>query len=392
MSKNLFLCGHTGSDNRGCEAIVRSTVKIFKEAGYDKKPCLATSAKAQDERAELGEVCDFIDYSNYKSSLQRAFYAGVRKLTSNPLMGQNIIQKELWQSIDADDLSLAIGGDTYCYKVPTVFVAHNKKMQKKGTPSVLWCCSVGKEHITKNVLEDLKGYTYIVAREAYTYDNLVSAGVPRENILRCCDPAFLLGIKECTLPRGFDEENTLGLNISSLVKNEDVFGGVSYLIERIISETDMKICLIPHVYNTEPESGDLALLREFYDRYKDSARISIADEAYTCEELKFIISKCRFFVGARTHSTIAAYSTGVPALVLGYSIKSRGIAKDLFGTDEGYVLPYTDIKNTEDIYKSFMFIYENEEKIKENYKKVLPEYTKTVQDTAKFLISRFLGE
>ena len=45
------------------------------------------------------------------------------------------------------------------------------------------------------------------------------------------------------------------------------------------------------------------------------------------------------FIGARTHATIAAYSSCVPTLVVGYSIKARGIAKDLFGTDEGYVLP-----------------------------------------------------
>lgn len=31
--KKIFLCGHTGSTNRGCEAIVRSTVKILNECG-----------------------------------------------------------------------------------------------------------------------------------------------------------------------------------------------------------------------------------------------------------------------------------------------------------------------------------------------------------------------
>lgn len=392
MSKKMFLCGHTGSHNRGCEAIVRSTVKLFREAGFEKKPCLATSGKTQDKEAGLEGICNFIDYKTYKSSLQRVFYAGVRKLTSNPIMGQNIIQRDLWNSIDCEDLSLAIGGDTYCYKVPTVFVAHNKKMQKKGIPCVLWCCSVGKENISKNILDDLNRYTYIVAREPYTYDNLISAGVPEDKVLKCCDPAFLLDIKKCPLPEGFEAGNTLGLNISALVKNEDVYSAVSYLIEKVIEDTDMKICLIPHVYSTKPESGDLLLLREFYDKYKDSGRLSIVDKAYTCEELKFIISNCRFFVGARTHSTIAAYSTMVPTLVLGYSIKSRGIAKDLFGKDEGYVLPYTDIKCKDDIYKSFANILENEEKIKEHYKNFLPDYTKTVQETAKFLYNKFLGE
>ncbi len=55
---------------------------------------------------------------------------------------------------------------------------------------------------------------------------------------------------------------------------------------------------------------------------------------YNAKELKGYISRCRAFVGARTHSTIAAYSTGVPTLAIGYSVKARGIAKDLFGTEE----------------------------------------------------------
>jgi polysaccharide pyruvyl transferase WcaK-like protein len=62
-------------------------------------------------------------------------------------------------------------------------------------------------------------------------------------------------------------------------------------------------------------------------------------EDCNCRELKHIISRCRFFIGARTHVTIAAYSSCVPTLVLGYSVKSRGIARDLFGTEVGYVLP-----------------------------------------------------
>ena len=50
------------------------------------------------------------------------------------------------------------------------------------------------------------------------------------------------------------------------------------------------------------------------------------------------------FIGARTHSTIAAYSSGVPTLVVGYSVKAKGIAKDLFGTEENYVLPVQALK------------------------------------------------
>lgn len=392
MSKNLFLCGHTGSQNRGCEAIVRSTIKIFKEVGLKSKPFLATSAVRQDENAKVHCLAELIPYNTYKSKFQRAFFAGLRKLFSNPIIGQSIIQKKLWNSIDAKDLSLAIGGDTYCYSTPTVFLAHNRKMQKLGVPSILWCCSVGKENLNKNIIDDLNRYSLIVVREEYTYKALKEAGIPEDKLMKCCDPAFLLDIKECELPNNFLAGNTVGINISSLVKNEEVYSSVDYLIRTILEDTDMNICFVPHVYGAKIESGDLKLLREFYNKYSSTNRVSIVDKDLSCEELKFIISNCRFFAGARTHSTIAAYSTMVPTLVLGYSIKSKGIAKDLFGTDKGYVLPYTEIKEKEDIYNAFSRIFEAETTIKEHYKQILPSYTQTVRDTAKILYNRYLGE
>ena len=73
-------------------------------------------------------------------------------------------------------------------------------------------------------------------------------------------------------------------------------------------------------------------------------------------ELKGYIARCRFFIGARTHSTIAAYSSGVPTLVLGYSVKSKGIAKDLFGTYENYVLTVQQLKEYSELGRAFKSI------------------------------------
>lgn len=388
---NIFLCGHTGSDNRGCEAIVRSTVKIFGETGLKSKPYIATYSLAQDKKAGIDKLGTLVEYKGYGSRYSRYFYAGLRKIFKNPIIGQSKVQKAIWEKVERGDLSLAIGGDTYCYKVPTGFVAHNKKMKKMGVPSVLWCCSVGKEYLTNEVKADLDNYTLIVARESYTCENLIAAGIDEKKILRCCDPAFRLDIKECELPEGFKEGNTVGFNFSSLVSSEKVKESAEYLIETILSKTDMNICFIPHVYSINPQMGDIVLLEKLYEKYEASGRVSLVNKELSCEQLKFIISKCRFFIGARTHSTIAAYSTGVPTLVLGYSVKSLGIAKDLFGTDKGYVLPYNEINDKEDIWKAFSLIIDREEQIKEHYARILPEYIQTVQDTADMIYKRFLG-
>lgn len=86
-------------------------------------------------------------------------------------------------------------------------------------------------------------------------------------------------------------------------------------------------------------------------------------------ELKGIIAQCRFFIGARTHATIAAYSSGIPTLVVGYSVKARGIAKDLFGKEDGYVIPVQLLKHEDDIKTELKKIIGRENEIRKALKK-----------------------
>ncbi len=391
MMKELFLCGHTGSDNRGCEAIVRSTVDVFNKAGLCSKPVLATFAPEQDKARNLDAKAELLVYDAYSSKAQRMFYAGIRKVFKSNRAGQNVIQRKLWKRMLKGDLCLNVGGDTYCYNKPTVSMALNKHNSKKNIPSVLWGCTVEAEGLEKDIIKDLKRYTLIVARETMTVEALKKVGVEENRIIRCCDPAFTLETTETDLPVGFAEGNTVGINVSSLVSSQAVFEAVCYLVERIVKDTDMNVCFVPHVYNAQRHTGDIAIHRRLLKRlseYKD--RIAVVEEDLSCTRLKYIISKCRFFVGARTHSIIAAYSSSVPALALGYSMKSLGIATDIFGKAEGYVLSYKDIADKADIYKRFDEIVKNEGKIKAHYRKFMPDYIKTVEDTVKMFLERYL--
>ena len=79
-------------------------------------------------------------------------------------------------------------------------------------------------------------------------------------------------------------------------------------------------------------------------------------------------------VVARTHASIAAYSTCVPTLVVGYSVKAKGIAKDIFGTYDNYVIPVQSLQNKEDLTTSFKWLQENETSIKNHLNNFIPEY------------------
>ena len=117
-----------------------------------------------------------------------------------------------------------------------------------------------------------------------------------------------------------------------------------------------------------------ALAQEF----ADTGRVCAVGDA-NCMQLKGYIARCRFFVGARTHATIAAYSSCVPTLVVGYSVKSRGIAQDLFGSDEGYVLPVQNLCSDNDLSKQFSEMMEHESEQRAQLERVIPAYKKKAE-------------
>ncbi|MBR6514783.1 MAG: polysaccharide pyruvyl transferase family protein [Clostridia bacterium] len=381
--KRLFLCGNTGTRNRGCEAIVRSTVKVLGLRSGD--IYLSTFAPVSDSVVAKKLGINLLTYNSYPSKLHRYFYGAVKKLTGNYCAGQSHIQKPIFSRITDKDICLNIGGDTYCYGRPTVSYALNSYTNKHGIDNILWCCSVEPSAIDNEMRKDLNRYKYIFAREIITHDSLIEAGIDKSKVVKCCDPAFFLDVKETDLPKGFKVKNTVGINVSPVTvneKNPHVYTNVIALIRHILDNTDMSVCLIPHVYDIKDNYGDYPILKKIYEEINDP-RVSMVDGEYDCEELKYIISQCRFFVGARTHSTIAAYSSFVPTLVIGYSVKSKGIATDLFGGHEGYVVSYTDLTDKNELLDAFIGIVSKENELRDRLESFVPEYRKELSEAVK---------
>jgi colanic acid/amylovoran biosynthesis protein len=66
-------------------------------------------------------------------------------------------------------------------------------------------------------------------------------------------------------------------------------------------------------------------------------RLTLAPATLNAPQLKHVLSRCQYFIGARTHATIGALSSQVPTVSIAYSIKAKGLNRDLFG-DERLVL------------------------------------------------------
>lgn len=196
------------------------------------------------------------------------------------------------------------------------------------------------------------------------------------------------------LARGIARElkgNTVGINCSPLVVSCEKEKGIvlqNYikLIQWILKNTKMNIALIPHVVWNQ--NDDRSVLQYIARQFKKNKKRLCVIEDCNCMELKAYISQLRFLVCARTHASIAAYSSCVPTLVVGYSVKSKGIAKDLFGTYDNYVISAQELQNLNDLSEKFLWIYEHGEEIKKRLKLVLPSYLETVANSGK-IVKRF---
>ena len=273
-----------------------------------------------------------------------------------------------------DSIAVSIGGDNYCYPHSAAEgVELDREIRKHCAHSVFWGCSVEESAITPEIREDLAGFDLISARESISYECLKRIN---PNTILVADPAFLLETVKLPLPKEFAEENTVGINVSPLVSQYSTGGSIvldnyETMIRYILENTDMHICLIPHV--VWEGTNDLEPLTALYEKFRDSGRVCLIGD-HNAMELKGYIARCRFFVGARTHATIAAYSSCVPTLVAGYSVKSRGIARDLFGTEDNYVVPVQNLQSNEDLSSAFRWLVRNENRIRSHLDSIMPEY------------------
>ena len=382
MQEKVALYAHAGSGNHGCEALANTICKLVK------KPVrLVTNSVAEDERYSLKGMCEIVPEQNVANNkLIHIAYYGWRMLTKDResflryrfkhILGKNSCK---W--------NISIGGDNYCYDIMIKdLILANSMLNRNGGKTILLGCSIEPELLEQeDIIKDMKQYAAVFARETITYEALKKAGV--EKLYLYPDSAFTLDTKKLPLPEGFREGNTVGINISPMIVENEKEVGITMknyraLIEYILEHTDMSVALIPHV--VWERNNDRKTIEQLYGYFKDEKRV-VKIEDHSCEELKGYIARCRFFIGARTHATIAAYSGQVPTLVVGYSVKAKGIAKDLFGSYENYVVPVQCLEEEGQLLSAFKWMYERESAFKAELAKVMPGYIKKAEEVGEKL-------
>ena len=380
----ILLFYHSGSYNRGCEAIIRTCIAEIKEEIPNAIIDLASYFPETDEviKPLVNKIFSQkpIEIKKYSHNWWLAsFYF---KIFKDESFAHKITFKNIISQIKNYDVFISVGGDNYCYGESSDIYTLDREIKKAGKKLILWGASIGEEDLSPAKIEDLKRFDLLLARETLTEEVLKKAGC--KNVKLVADGAFLMEKTELPLPEGFIENETIGFNFSPLVfgKNPRSKEAAFLLIEHILETTDFHIALVPHVI--QKGNNDYETLKEFFERYKETNRVFLLPDNLNATEYKGYIARMRFFIGARTHATIAAYSTGVPTMVLGYSIKSKGIAKDIFG-EEKLVLGIEEISDTEKLIAKFEEMKQEELMLKEILRNKIPHIKEMAQKAKSYL-------
>lgn len=370
---NIVLYGNGSAGNHGCEAIHRGTMALL---GGAHNYIIQSPGVEDDCRYGLGELARLWQAEQpVKRNLRFLLaYLKLKRTGDYTAMDGLAYLPGIKCAAGAAKVALSVGGDNYCYPGTEIYGWLNREYHRNGMKTVLWGCSVEPDRVPE-IAEDMARYDLIVARESITFEALSKVN---PNTVLSPDPAFFMEPQVCGLDPRMESGSTIGINISPMIVSNEGKAGMAYenykqLIAWILEHTDAYVALVPHV--VWPSNDDRTVLRRLYEEFGCHERL-IPVEDHSAPELKYIISKCRLFVGARTHATIAAYSSGVPTLVVGYSVKARGIARDLFGTEEGYVLPVQSLREPMELTNAFRELLKREDADRAHLKAFLPDYRK----------------
>lgn len=390
----IYLSGQTNFGNRGCEALVRSTTGLLSKVFNDLEILVPTYDKSKDQpqwpdSEKIG--VKFVDAQDIPASLiwWNRFATRIKwfKALTYP---RYTLPENIAKDILGSDALIMTGGDVISleYGLASLFYWSLQVdfANKHNIPTILWAASVGPFSsdpiIEKKMIVHLKKYSAITVRETESFKYLQSLGI--SNVKLVADPAFTL------LPEPFDvdeltfgnSDNILGFNLSPLVRgyrpteeSRRQFDEESVnFIRHVIENTDLSVLLIPHVdpLDGDSENSDSSYMKTLLAQLGDqSGRVKIAPRTLNACQLKYLISQCRFFIGARTHATVAALSTYVPTISIAYSVKAKGINKDIFGHTD-YVLETPKVAK-QTLLSALELLLSKEAKIKDELQARIPK-------------------
>lgn len=372
--KTIILANATiNNGNRGCVALAYCSIylidKILGHGNY--KLYLTDSGEAPGMHSiNMGDIS--ISYESVPVPMLYR-YKGLLKT----VLELNTARR-IYHLFKSADIVLDIGqGDSFAdiygrWRFLWIDLIH-KMARLFNKPFIFLPQTIGPFKNEKNRREAIKSLTkatYVMTRDKQSYDYVKEIAPNQKNLREYIDVAFFLPYKKKT----FEGSGVhVGLNISALLWNggytrDDQFGlecdyqkVVRKVIDTFLSMPDVTLHLVPHVVLSERYmENDYEVSFDLFEEYHNN-RLILAPFFLSPVDAKSYISGLDFFMGARMHATIAAFSSGVPVVPMAYSRKFNGLFIDTLHYDN-----LVDMKTMgdEDILKYVKTSFDDRQKLR----------------------------
>ena len=353
-SPTFGLYGIGGLYNYGCEAIVRGTTKILRQASPSATIRYFTPRAEDDARRIAGLSIDVRQITPGHRSLSLKV---ANKIAQKLCVPFDSTLEDYSAVLENTDLLVSVGGDIYTipahlrkrarYPYFNRLVRMGQLAQERGIPEIVIGASIGPFGDYRPAVEYYAGHLrdldLICCRERRSVSYLDSIGV-RDNVCLMPDPAFF--VKGADTDDVWDSAEYLGVNLSPLSLREingaatkDDAARFAELIMKLMDQVGLHAMLVPHVLSPDPHDNDLDFLKKVASAM-DGAHRSRTEvvEPKSFLDAKRYLRSCRLVIAARMHCAVNAMCEGVPTILLSYSQKAIGLCEFVYGSDR-WTLP-----------------------------------------------------
>jgi len=393
--------------NLGVSALADASIKLLRHrwpdceivfAGSGYEPKTESLAFSTEKKGIISIPIRFSKNIFHKCHFLRfLFYRILRKL------GLKEVGNQYFKILNSCDLVCDItGGDSFSdiYGFKRFFLGFLRKWLFiiLGKDLVMLPQTYGP--FKKKISKKMAAYILKKAKAVYSRDKKgiecvgkLLKGLNVEKVKLCPDVAFLLDTEswddravEQIIAAKDNGKQIIGLNVSGLLYNggytrDNMFGLaldypklIKQILDYFITINDVTVVLVPHVYPKDDlwVERDPVACKAVYDSLtiQQQENVILTVKEPNQRQVKYLIGKCDFFMGARMHSCIAALSQCIPTVGMAYSDKFTGVF-EIVGIGNCAIDMIT-FSNTEMLEK-IRFVFDNSLKFKKQLDESIPQ-------------------
>lgn len=338
--QTVLLTGITSCESRGVEALVRSLTEQLQS-----RPGTRIVVLTQTPDLDAAALADTEALCVADPFVVSRSWAQLR-----PAETTTKLARRCEQLIGSASLVVATGGDLHTpdYGVSTPYLRALTAAQRHGTPTALIGQSVGPFADP----EEAAAFTTVAAasdvltvREAVSHRYLTQQlRLPEQHVKLSADPAFLLtpagrARAEAILGNtGLDPRQpyvclapSQGItSYSSLTPGEHLLA-LRLLVRRLWDVRKVPVVLVPHCHDSRQHNDDRILARQIAAEVADALPVHVLEGDHNAAEYKAVLGGAELVVSERLHASIAALSSGTPAVAIGHSHKFHGVLAQVCG-------------------------------------------------------------